>query len=278
MRIRLTHVALPSVGSGLRFSDALGVVDEVDVDGPRRVFVPGWLPCGECGRCRRALVSACESGRALLPEPLPRTQTTVDLPDRFVTPIDTPPEAARLADAIAARAGVAATLVDATASAGLTPGDIAIWIGGDFFAEAGAAFAAARGCNAYWMPGDDADRPAAPGVTVLPAKAAVVDWLAALASADAAGPPGRRARRIFLTESAPALLTAAGVLADPGATIAWLADARARITDISLPARARLLALGGYHPDFVVEGLAALRRGELPLVRLEAALEVLALA
>ena len=282
MRVRLTHVALAAPGGGARFADALGIDEDDPGESARRVFVPGWLPCGECGRCRRALVSACAGGRPLFADSarLPRAALTIDVPERFVTAVDVPAEAARLGDELAVCAGLAATLVDATASAGLTPGDLAIWVGDEFIAEAGAALSAARGCQAFWLPAHPSSRPDTPSaaVTVLAPEPGPAAWTAALAAAETGAPPGRRTRRIFVTDGGAVLLGEVCRLLDPGSTIARLGAAGTRIdTAIELPPRSRLLALGGYHPDFVAEGLAVLRRGDLPTAGLARALAVVTL-
>jgi threonine dehydrogenase-like Zn-dependent dehydrogenase len=271
MRVRITHLAQPVPGAGQRFPDALGIAEEPEA---RRMFVPGWLPCGECGRCRRALVSACAHGRPSLPDPATETRT-LDLPERFLTPVDVPAEAERLSDEVAVCAGFAATLIDATASAGLTPGDLAIWLGDQLVSDAGSALSAARGCSAFRIAGSGGDLP---GVTLLAPDAGVADWLAAFAAAESAGPTGRRARRLFVSGGAAAQLAEACALADPGSTIALLGTAGAALgSGLVLPERCRLLALGGYHPDLVPEALAALRRGEISAARLTAALAAVAL-
>jgi threonine dehydrogenase-like Zn-dependent dehydrogenase len=270
MEVRITHVATPVPGAGQRFPDALGVIEGADAG---RVFVPGWLPCGECGRCRRALVTACAHGRPSLPDPAaPPRGLTLDLPERFLTPVDVPAEAERLSDFAAVCAGFAATLIDATASAGMTPGDLAIWLGDDFVSAAGSALSAARGCSAFRAArtGDDVS-----GVTTLSLADNITDWLAALAVAESAGPSGRRARRLFVSGGGTEHLAQACALADPGSTIAVLGAAGAALgSGLVLPARCRLLALGGYHPDLVPEGLAALRRGEIAFGRLTTTLAV----
>jgi hypothetical protein len=211
MQVRITHVAPPVPGSGQRFPDALGLVEGND---GRRVFVPGWLPCGECGRCRRALVTACAHGRPALPDlPAPKGGLVLDLPERFLTPVDVPAEADRLSDVAAVCVGFAATLIDATANAGLTPGDLAIWLGDDLVSKAGSALSVARGCHAFPAAGMGGN---VSGVTTLPLADNPADWLTAVATAESAGASGRRARRIFVSGGATEHLAHACALADPG--------------------------------------------------------------
>jgi D-arabinose 1-dehydrogenase-like Zn-dependent alcohol dehydrogenase len=265
MRARLTHLCFwPRLGPGAP-PDALARAEDAAGNDGERLFVPGWLPCGECGRCRRGLVSTCAAGRPLLPgSTLASPAASVDIPDRFLTPVDAPPGVGPLGDAEAACAGAVAALVDAVSNAALAPGDVAVWLGeGDALARLGAVLTSARGCPSFLV-GHTA-KTAPRGVTLLSGDARAA-WDGQIEAVESDRAQGQRARRLFVTSLRPALLAAAAALAGPGASITCLsAAAPLPLPPLELPPRARLIHGGGYHPDFVPEALAALRRGEVSL-------------
>ena len=231
-----------------------------------RLFVPGFLPCGECPLCRRGLVGACRTGlRPFSTGPTgasgvtatpaasaaSATITALELPERFVVPIDEPAGAAFLPDDQAVTAGVVAFALHAMATASLAPGDFAVWLGAGALATAGVSLSASRGGNAF-------------ALTQANDTGALAEQLAALAAVPATV-HGSRKRLLFLTEPELASWTAATALGEPGATFVVLGASSTRMpAGLTLPAEARIFLLSAYHPDFVPEALAALRRNEVP--------------
>jgi hypothetical protein len=255
VRIQLTHLFTYPLEGGDGERDAVGAAGEA------RFFVPGRLPCASCSLCRRGLVAACPTALVLLPSPEP---ATLEVPDRFLTPLDDP--AVGLPDAIpaelAAGAGLVALAVQAAAAASLTPGDVAIWLGGGLLGEVGAQLSAGRGARSFLL-GEAATLPAEKVERV----ASLCDLLTRLDQ----DPPAegaahqRSTRRLFLTRTEPATLAAATRLADTGAAVVSIGRGPAELTGLSLPPEARLSRVTGYHPDLVPEALALLRRRELSL-------------
>jgi threonine dehydrogenase-like Zn-dependent dehydrogenase len=250
VRLRLTHVLTYDL-DGVVERDAVAQ----DVLSGQRTFVPGRLPCGGCGLCRRGLAAACAAAFAAVADPAGAGGSGIndrELPDRFLTPIDEPAEALHLPPERAAAAGLVALAIQATAAANLTPGDVAIWLGGGPVARTGGQLTAGRGARTILV----AD---ALEVGDLPAR------LAAEAVEGAASGHQRSVRRLFLTRSNPDSLQAAGQLADPGAVLVVIARAPIALTGLVLPPEARLAHVAGYHPDLIPEALAELRRAELTL-------------
>jgi threonine dehydrogenase-like Zn-dependent dehydrogenase len=252
MQVRLTHLLF---GEAERPVEALG---REEGESGRRLFLPGWLACGECARCRRGLVAACPRGRPLF-EAAGRP-AVLELEGRFLTPIDEPAGATSLGDDAAACAGVVAEVSDAQARAGLGPEQVAVWLGDDPRARIGARLTARRGCPCFRLgaPGEEAEA----GVTVLDVAAAPATWAAAVAAVASAGPGELRARRLFVTTAAQEAIIAALSLVEPGATLVFLGAPAAppiRLADLPL-CRVLVGQRGGaYHPDLVPEALAALR-------------------
>jgi hypothetical protein len=245
LRLTLTHLLL--AGAARRPPDALATAD-----GGARYFLPGWLPCGECGPCRRGWVAACPRGRALS-----ESDRTVEAEERFLTPIDEPAGLAPLDDAHAACAGVVAELQELAAKAGLGSGDLAVWIGPGARPSLGARLTALRGCPTFHL-----DGAAAPGVTPLARVDGARAWSEALAAVAASAPGGFLERRLFVAHAQPALVDAALALAVPGASLAFLDGAgEGHLRLDALSSNRAIVAAGfGYHPDLVPEALAALRR------------------
>jgi threonine dehydrogenase-like Zn-dependent dehydrogenase len=252
VRLRLTHL-LQAGASRLRPPDALAV----EADGGRRFFVPGWLPCGECGRCRRGWVSACARGQALVPPPA--GPLSLDADERFLTPLDDP-ALPPLPDAQAACAGAVAEVAELAARAGLGVGDVAVWIGDEVRCTLGARLSAARGCATFHL--SAAEVPPRKGVSALSLSAAAATWAAALEASAAAAPGGFQERRLFVASSAQPLVDAALALAAPGAVLGFLQpDGSAAVPPGALASCRMIVAAGrGYHPDLVPEALASLRR------------------
>jgi D-arabinose 1-dehydrogenase-like Zn-dependent alcohol dehydrogenase len=243
VRLRLTHLLSYDL-EGAPERDAVAREEQSG----HRYFVPGRLPCGGCALCRRGLVSVCEAARSSLPEN-PEDSGALELPDRFIAPIDEPAEAARLDSEVAAAAGLVALAIHCTAAANLTPGDVSIWIGNSGIARTGAQLTAARGSR-----------------TLLVGDSALGDLPARLAreTADTSTTGHQRStRRIFVTRSDRDNLQAASQLADAGAWLVLIGRGPVRLGELILPPEARLAHVAGYHPDLIPEALALLRRGEL---------------
>jgi D-arabinose 1-dehydrogenase-like Zn-dependent alcohol dehydrogenase len=248
MRVRLTHLLY---GNG-QPADGLG--REI-AQGERRVFVPGWLPCGECARCRRGLVAVCPRGRRLIEGEGP-VALEHEVDGRFVTGIDEPVGVAPLDDAHAACAGAVASVIEATARAGLGPEQVSVWLGLDPRSRIGARFAAKRGCPslvaAHGQPPSVVDV----GVTVLPASAAA--WADAVRAVAPIGPE-LRPRRLFVAGDEPEAAADAMTLVEPGTTLVFLGAPAAAVRIDQLVLCRVLIGGGRYHPDLIPEALAALR-------------------
>jgi threonine dehydrogenase-like Zn-dependent dehydrogenase len=252
VRLRLTHICYAGA-SGVRPPDALAV----DPDSGQRVFVPGWLPCGECGRCRRGWVAACERGQALVGPPA--GPSVVDANDRFLTPLEDL-STAPLPEPVAACAGAVAEVAELAARSGLGAGDVAVWIGDDVRCALGARLSATRGCATFLL--TSSELPPRNAVNQLRLSAAPTSWSAALEAAAAAAPGGFQERRLFVARPTPLLVDAALALAAPGATLAFLESVgSAAVSPGALASCRMIVAAGrGYHPDLVPEALASLRR------------------
>jgi len=264
VRVRATHLVqgIDPEGAG----DAVAVIEA----GPgepgqaRAVFVPGRLPCGECAICRRGLCAACPAARA----GLSRQQAAgVDLPERYLTPLDDP-QVAALDPVIIAGAGLVAEALDATARSGLGPGETAIWIGDGPWTLVGASFTARRGCRTFLL-GGDAAAAVGEGVTRLPAGAGSARWMAVIGESEAAvtaGPhAGRPERRIYVYSRDAELAQSALALSVPGATLSFRLGAPPVLSGLDAAPVLRVLIGGGYHPDLVPEALAALARGHVDI-------------
>jgi 6-hydroxycyclohex-1-ene-1-carbonyl-CoA dehydrogenase len=260
--LRATHLAqgIDPDGAG----DAVAVIesDAGQTGHGRAVFVPGRLPCGECAICRRGLGAACPSARPGLSR---EHASGVELPERYLTPLDEPAVAA-LDPMTIIGAGLVAEALDATARSGLGPGETAIWIGRAPWTLVGAAFTSRRGCRTFLL-GDDAAVAVGEGVTRLESGAGSACWLAAISEAEAAataGPhAGRPERRIYVYGRDTALARAALELSVSGATLSFRLGAPAALTGLEAAPVLRVLIGGGYHPDLVPEALAALARGQI---------------
>jgi len=268
VRLALTHLLL---AGPRRPADALAVT----ADSRQRQFVPGWLPCGECGRCRRGWLAACPRGR-LLVEP---GVSEVEVPDRFVVALDDLTGVPPLPEAHAACAGVVAELQELAARVGLGSGDLAVWIGDGPRALLGARLSAARGCATFQLPSTPGlglglglardqdqdpvhDQAGPPRIRTLSPSAGAAGWTEALAAAAAAAPGGFLERRLFLESADPALVEAALALAVPGTSIGFIEGSGAGTLSPAALASCRLIVAAGrgYHPDLLPEALAALRR------------------
>jgi hypothetical protein len=264
MRVRLTHL-LEAGTPGTRPVEALAREREAP---ERRLFVPGWLPCGECGRCRRGLVAACPRGHTLAdaaPGLAPGME--IELDGRFLVALDEPGGATPLDDQRAASAGLVAEVLETTARAGLGPEHLAVWIGDDARCALGAGLSAARGCPTFRLasapPTTNASSP--PAVTELAPTGDAAAWREALQATPSAAPGGVRERRLFLASADPPSLAAALALLEPGSALSLLDASGGALLPLSQVVLGRVLvAVGGrYHPDFLPEALAVLRRESL---------------
>lgn len=218
-------------------------------------FILADLPCGECGPCRRALVSSCVN---------PQRWTAMENqppPARYSFGFDT----ARLPLATAAWAAAVAPLLEAIGRAGLGPGDVSFWLGSSPYAVLGACLAAVRGSKAYLC-----------GHPVL--EAALADVVAedreqgprfvALGALNEAAldvsrgsPSGFAERHVFVLDADALVWSAATNLLVPGTTLVSLGAAPALA---GLPEDARLFTMGTRcNPDFAPEALAALATNAL---------------
>lgn len=247
VRVVLTHVYRYQV-AGEEAADAIGLVAAAE-DAPAagagesvRVFVPGFLPCGECALCRRSLVGACRGATRPLAAVAP--PAAIEAERRFVTPIDEPAGVAPLADETAVHAGVVAFALHAHALASLAPGDVALWIGATPLAAVGAAVATASGAHAF--------------SAAATASAASLGQQLAATTANPDLAHGARKPLLFLADPTPPAWQLAATLAEPGATIVALGTSS--LPPLALPRDTRLTLLSAYHPDFLPEALAMLRR------------------
>jgi D-arabinose 1-dehydrogenase-like Zn-dependent alcohol dehydrogenase len=246
MRVRLTHLLFcdgtPADGLGRESGEG------------RRVFVPGWLPCGECAHCRRGLVAVCPRGRLLIDPRDPRALEQ-EIDPRFVSGVDEAAGLAPLDDAHAACAGAVAAVIEATARAGLGPEQVSVWLGRDPRARIGARYSARRGCPSL-AASDGTTSPADGDVTLLPPGQG--GWADAVRAVAPIGPE-LRPRRIFVTGHQPETVADALALVEPGATLLFL-GAPAVAVPMEQLALCRILVGGGrYHPDLIPEALAAMR-------------------
>jgi threonine dehydrogenase-like Zn-dependent dehydrogenase len=249
-----THQLSYHVGGAA--ADALGWANGPDGE-VARFFVPGFLPCGECSLCRRGLVGACAAAlhplsRTIATSATSRSGHSVALPARFLAAIDEPPGLPALADEVALLAGVASFALHAIAAASLAPGDVAIWLGAGPIATAGIALCQARDVSAFRLDGD---------------AAALLAELS-VATSTAVSAHGSRKRLLFITEPSARAWSEAVKLGEPGAVFVALGSEATHLAGpLELPAEARVLLVSAYHPDFVPEALAALRRPELEPLR-----------
>jgi threonine dehydrogenase-like Zn-dependent dehydrogenase len=265
MRLRVTHLLVVDAAPD-RPADGLAVELAGTPAGARRLFVPGWLPCGECGPCRRGLVAACPRGHAPFAGLTAPPAAPLELAsERFLTPVDVAGDA--LEDPVAVTAGLAAEVIEAAARAGLGPGQVAVWAGTDARCVLGARWAAARAATSFHL-----RHPPAPAAAIpLDLGDGPERWRDTIAAAlqQAHGAPERR---LFLGGRSADEARAALALADPGTTISFLPGAPAVALDTRAHPLSRILTAGAsegrYHPDLVTEALAALRKGEMDLADL----------
>jgi L-gulonate 5-dehydrogenase len=257
--LRLTHVLRYQL-DGAPAADGVGEAGEPGGPG-NRLFVPGVLACGECPACRRGLVAICPARRLLIDGAAPVPSAPLfAVPDRFLTPLDDPPELAPLSSPAALLAGPAALAQQALALASAAPGDAAVWLGGDPLARLGARVAAARGLKAFLLAAAAGDPAlAADEVTTASDPAALAEAITA-AETPAGGHATRIQRHLVATRSDPASWALAARLAAPGGTLTFLGPGPLRLAAVDLPPELRLLRTGAYHPDLVPESLALLRR------------------
>jgi D-arabinose 1-dehydrogenase-like Zn-dependent alcohol dehydrogenase len=194
---------------------------------PGRLFAPGVLPCGECPACRRGLVAIWPARRPLL-EAAGSTADPIDVPDRFLTPLDDPPGLAALTSETALLAGPVAFALQALALASAAPGDAAIWLGGDPLARIGARVAAARGLKSFLLVAVGDPPLAAEGVAASADPGALAEAVAA-AETPAGGHAARSQRHLIATRSGSATWAVATRLAAPGGTLTFLGPGPLRL-------------------------------------------------
>ena len=229
----------------------------------RRVLVGPHHACAECDACRRGRLASCARARRLGDNVDGALATHVVAARRWVCPLDGAlataapgPEAvllardAPLAYALATRAG-------------LTAGDVSIWLGDGPVAALGRAVARALGSLvATPAPPEDPD-----------------GWVGAVRAAlagEAAALPPSALWRVFDTAGTPASRRAAAAFARHGATLGLLAGSAAGVAhddlgalggalDAGLDREAVLFGVALAHPDLVPEIAALATRGQLPL-------------
>jgi hypothetical protein len=250
VRLRVTHLLFAGPGER-RPPDAVARRPDDD----RAFFVPGWLPCGECGHCRRGWVSACPQGRASAA----RAEGDLEIDERFLTALDDPAGVGPLAPAQAVCAGVVAEVQELAARAGLGAGDLAVWIGDDARCALGARLTASRGVTTFSL---GAGFGSGEKVSVLDPAGDPPTWDQSLTAAASGAPGGFQERRLFVAQATPGLVAAAVALVAPGTTLAFLDGRGGGAVDPATLAPGRMIVgVGrGYHPDLVPEALAALRR------------------
>lgn len=219
------------------------------------VFVPADFPCGECGACRRALVSSCVARvRWLGDDLIPR----FPIGNRFAYGFDP----SIVPERLALWAAVIIPWLEAMGRTGLGPSDVSFWLGESPLVLLGACLANARGSQVIVSgPNDVGETMAAlfsgegdanPTFTPLHS----LDEKALAARNKAAS--GFIERQIFTQGEDSTLWSAAGSLLGPGCTLVVFGPLPALA---GLPADARIFTLGIHaNPDFVPEALGALNR------------------
>lgn len=247
----------------------VGVVVSDGTATTRRVIVPAALPCGECGRCRRALTVACERVRFPFGRDVGATALgpRVEVTERFATALDGT-DAQPLSDPAALAAAPVARVLDALGRIGVGPGDLVAWVGEGTLVTAGAALCSHRGARVFVLA---FNRPA-----TLPESVQHVtpdEAPAVLAQVEASTPGGFLERKLLVGTSEPALIQSALALVTPGTAASFMAPID-RLTVAPSPSwtNARLVFHDGFHPDFLPEALAAVRKNEVDPERLVAAI------
>ncbi len=229
----------------------------VAIAADQALFIPGSLPCGECGPCRRALISGCVAQRDWLADQSlgPNLELPGDLPERFTYAFD--PN--QLAPRLAVWADLVAPLLEAMGRSGLGPGDISYWIGTSPQTVLAAILAAGRGSKALLVGPDHLNAALTSLAEGDDASARFVGWnnldKEAVAMAEAS-PGGFLERQVFVLGDDALAWSAAVHLLAPGTTLVGFGGLPAIA---GLPPDARVFTLGAkYNPDFVPEALAAL--------------------
>jgi (R,R)-butanediol dehydrogenase/meso-butanediol dehydrogenase/diacetyl reductase len=220
-----------------------------------RVFVPGILGCGECVLCRRGLPACCP--RAVRVGEAGLSGAPFEVPDRFVTLVDEPAGVSALSDELVVLAGLVAHALSAMARAGLGPGDQAVWVGPGPLALIGATLCARRGCRTALLGAVPAGVRPPDDVAALP-EDQPLEALAARLAAEEIGP--RAERRVFAVSGTVEVVGRALACAGPGTTLSLLEPPSHPLGPLAAIPGGRVLVGPAYHPDFVVEALASLRR------------------
>jgi hypothetical protein len=219
------------------------------------VFIPAEIPCGECGACRRAIVSSCVAVvRWLSAELVPVTP----IGNRFAYAFD----ASLISERQALWAAIVLPWLEAMGRTGLGPGDVSFWLGESPLVLVGACLANARGSQAI------VSGPPILGETMaaflrdqedsIPTFTALHNLDEKSLAAQSNAPSGFIERQIFTQGEDPMLWSAAGTLLGPGCTLVVFGALPALA---GLPADARIFTIGSLaNPDFAPEALAALSR------------------
>jgi len=219
-----------------------------------RVLVGPVRSCFECDVCRRGHPSVCparlrlgiDADGALASHVVVRARATTGLTGKLEGAVPGP-----LAALLPREAALAYEMV---VRAGLSPGEVAIWVGGGAIAELGAQIARAKGVTTHHLTADE--------------RALPPDECAAAVRARIAG---TTPRVVFEVSARGAGRARAAALAGPGMVLVLLAGAAAGAND-SPPLPAALLdddvtcvGVAGAHPDLLPELCALAARGEIDL-------------
>jgi threonine dehydrogenase-like Zn-dependent dehydrogenase len=208
-----------------------------------RVAVGRHQPCGECERCRRALVEGCQQGAVLGGKKAGTLASHLVARARWVLPLED--ELAVPGAHAALIAGPAALAYAMFGRAGVAPGEPVVVVGGGPIGRFLEAVARARGARPYPL-----------------AAQALTEPLPAL-----------RPLRIFETSGSAAGRAGALKLTNAGATLTFLAGVEAAAVngeplrlDLALAHAATVHGVGSAHPDLFPEVAALSVRGDLDLV------------
>ena len=244
------------VATGAAANDHLG----------RRVLVGPHHACGECDACRRGRLASCARARRLGDNVDGALASHVVAARRWVCPLDGALAAAAPGPEAVLLARDAPLAYALATRAGLTAGDVSIWLGDGPVAALGRAVARALG-----------------SLVATPAPPAAVDdpeaWIAAVRTAlagEAHALPPPAIWRVFDTTGAPVQRRALAALARAGATLGLLEGRSAGLAHDDLTPMGAALAAGlahelvlfgvaVAHPDLVPEVAALAARGQLQL-------------
>ncbi len=263
MHLRPRILSRPLGADSSSASDA--IAESPDRAGTR-YFVPSLLPCGECPRCRRGHAAVCERSTSPFAKWQP-DHSAPDVPDRFITALDSPETPCPLSDKAAVLAGRVALILDAVSRAGLCPGDLAVWVGDSPLAQLGAWVSRDRGAQSLRLAESalglcDADT--GPQALLAIGAQAIADLTA---TPDLPSAHGLGDTKFFFCDLPSAQDALA--LVSAGNTLSLVGTVRHGIPNFHHLSMARILVTTGYHPDLIPEALALMiRTGDhlLPLL------------